>query len=76
MGGRGTVRSTTPGTDIDKCIEVLASAMKMGPVALGFEAPMFVPYGRKRCDLDKSRKAMEIERSQPRPGRVRSPKRW
>jgi hypothetical protein len=52
----GPSGSTTPGTDIDKCIEVLASAMKMGPVALGFEAPMFVPYGRKRCDLDKARK--------------------
>ncbi len=44
------------GKDIDKCIEVLASALKMGPLALGFEAPMFVPYGRKRCDLDKARK--------------------
>ncbi|PYV21994.1 MAG: hypothetical protein DMG27_19290, partial [Acidobacteria bacterium] len=30
--------------------------MKMGPLALGFEAPMFVPYGRKRRDLDKARK--------------------
>ncbi len=46
---------TKSGTDIDSCIEVLASAMKMGPLALGFEAPMFVPYGRKRCDLDKGR---------------------
>jgi hypothetical protein len=44
------------GTDIDSCIESLASAMKMGFLALGFEAPMFVPYGRKRCDLDKARK--------------------
>jgi hypothetical protein len=43
------------GEDIDKCIEVLANAMKIGPLALGFEAPMFVPYGRKRCDLDKAR---------------------
>jgi len=47
---------TESGTDIDLCIEALASAMKMGPLALGFEAPMFVPYGRKRCDLDKARK--------------------
>jgi hypothetical protein len=47
---------TESGTDIDSCIEALASAMKMGPLALGFEAPMFVPYGRKRCDLDKARK--------------------
>ena len=44
------------GTDIDSCIKFLASAMKMGPLALGFEAPMFVPYGRKRRDLDKARK--------------------
>jgi hypothetical protein len=44
------------GTDIDLCIEALARAMKTGPLALGFEAPMFVPFGRKRCDLDKARK--------------------
>ncbi len=44
------------GTDIDLYIEVLARAMKNGPLALGFEGPMFVPYGRKRCDLDKCRK--------------------
>lgn len=44
------------GTDIDCCIKALACAMKMGPLALGFEAPMFVPYGRKLCDLDKARK--------------------
>ncbi|HVS87277.1 MAG TPA: hypothetical protein VHF01_03525 [Candidatus Acidoferrum sp.] len=44
------------GTDIDECVEVLARAMKNGPLALGFEGPMFVPYGRKRCDLDKCRK--------------------
>lgn len=47
---------TESGTDIDLCIEALARAMKTGPVALGFEAPMFVPYGRKRSDLDKARK--------------------
>jgi hypothetical protein len=44
------------GTDVDSCIKALASAMEAGPLALGFEAPMFVPYGRKRCDLDKARK--------------------
>jgi hypothetical protein len=44
------------GTDIDPCIEVLAEAMKNGPLALGFEGPMFVPCGRKRCDLDRCRK--------------------
>lgn len=44
------------GTDIDLCIQALASALSKGPLALGFEAPMSVPYGRKRCDLDKTRK--------------------
>ena len=50
---------TESGTDIDLCIEALAKAMKIGPLALGFEAPMFVPYGKKRCDLDKARKGEE-----------------
>lgn len=44
------------GTDIDLCIKALVRAMKVGPLALGFEAPMFVPYGRELCDLDKARK--------------------
>ena len=44
------------GDDIDLCIEALSGALEKGPLALGFEAPMFVPYGRKRCDLDKARK--------------------
>jgi hypothetical protein len=43
------------GTDIELCIKALASAMDAGPLALGFEAPMFVPFGRKRCDLDNAR---------------------
>jgi hypothetical protein len=43
------------GGDIDSCIEALSRSMETGPLALGFEAPMFVPYGRKRCDLDKAR---------------------
>ncbi|SPE28340.1 conserved hypothetical protein [Candidatus Sulfopaludibacter sp. SbA6] len=47
---------TESGTDIDSCIEVLAKAVKSGPMALGFEAPMFSPYGRNRCELDKARK--------------------
>jgi len=47
--------SKDSGTDIDSCIEALALAIKNGPMALGFEAPMFVPYGRKRCDSDKCR---------------------
>ncbi len=47
---------TKSGTDIDCCIKALTSAMKAGPLALGFEAPMFVPYDRKVCELDKARK--------------------
>lgn len=43
------------GTDVDACIDALATAMEIGPLALGFEAPMFVPYGRTRRDLDKAR---------------------
>lgn len=43
------------GTDIEVFIEVLVTAMNMGPLALGFEAPMFVPYGRSLSDLDKAR---------------------
>jgi hypothetical protein len=44
------------GNDIDRCIEVLAQSMRSGPLALGFEAPLFVPYDRDRCDLDKARR--------------------
>jgi hypothetical protein len=51
-----SVKGSGTGTDIDECVEVLARAMKNGPLALGFEGPMFVPYGKKRCDLDKCRK--------------------
>jgi hypothetical protein len=47
---------TISGTDIDLCIAALVRAMKIGPLALGFEAPMFVPYRSKRGDLDKARK--------------------
>jgi hypothetical protein len=43
------------GTDINQCIEALGSAMKTGPLALGFEAPMFVPYGKEATNLDDAR---------------------
>lgn len=43
------------GTDIDLCVEALVGAMKAGPLALGFEAPMFVPHGRELRDLDRGR---------------------
>ena len=44
------------GADIDVCVGALCKALEIGPLALGFEAPMFVPHGRKRCDLDKGRR--------------------
>jgi len=38
------------GTDIDR-VEALAKAMKMGPRAMGFEAPMFVPFRKEAMRL-------------------------
>jgi hypothetical protein len=35
--------TTAEGTDIDECIQTLAAALRTGTLALGFEAPMFVP---------------------------------
>ena len=35
--------TTAEGTDIDVCVQTLAAALRIGPLALGFEAPMFVP---------------------------------
>ena len=35
--------TTAEGNDIDVCILSLAAALRNGPLALGFEAPMFVP---------------------------------
>jgi hypothetical protein len=32
------------GKGLDECVAELASALRSGPLALGFEAPMFVPY--------------------------------
>jgi hypothetical protein len=31
------------GTDIDVCVETLATALRNDPLALGFETPMFIP---------------------------------
>jgi hypothetical protein len=61
---------TESGTDIDSCIEALVEGAKTGPLAMGFEAPMFVPYGKKRTDLDKLARAMEIVHFRPPPGRL------
>ena len=35
--------TTAEGNDIDLCVQTLAAALRNGPLALGFEAPMFVP---------------------------------
>jgi hypothetical protein len=35
--------ATAEGRDIDVCVESLAAALRIGPLALGFEAPMFIP---------------------------------
>jgi hypothetical protein len=42
--------------DIDCCIEVLASVLREGPLALGFEAPLFVPKRNSPSELLKARK--------------------
>lgn len=31
------------GVDLDECVAAIAAALRIGPVALGFEAPQFVP---------------------------------
>lgn len=36
--------STSAGMDIDECVVRAAEAARNGPLAFGFEAPMFVPY--------------------------------
>jgi hypothetical protein len=41
------------GKNIDKCVDALAAALYDGPLALGFEAPMFVPLPPGRDQLDK-----------------------
>ena len=38
--------TTAEGNDIDVCVQSLAAALRNGPLALGFEAPMFVPTAR------------------------------
>ena len=38
---------TSCGCDLDKCIKALTRLLKAGPLALGFEAPMFVPMRNK-----------------------------
>jgi hypothetical protein len=46
---------STEGTDLDQCVDVVASALGKGPLALGFEAPLFVPVRGKASALTKAR---------------------
>ncbi len=43
------------GSHLDACIHAVAGALAAGPVALGFEAPMFVPVRDKPRELAKAR---------------------
>lgn len=42
---------TAEGTDIDQCVAELTTVLRDGPVALGFEAPMFVPLRQDAANL-------------------------
>jgi hypothetical protein len=44
------------GNDIDICVQSLAAALRNGPLALGFEAPMFVPIRTDSKRLTAARK--------------------
>ena len=43
------------GTDLDACIEVLAAALRKDALALGFEAPQFVPFRDDQTVLTRAR---------------------
>jgi hypothetical protein len=43
------------GQDVDRLMELLADGLVRGPCALGFEAPMYVPYRPALLDLTKAR---------------------
>jgi hypothetical protein len=44
------------GKDIEACITGLADALEQGPLALGFEAPMFVPLHQDSSNLTRARR--------------------
>jgi hypothetical protein len=44
------------GTDLDECIDKLIASLDEGPVALGFEAPQFVPIRHNPLTLTAGRK--------------------
>ena len=43
------------GTDLDACVDAIANVLRVEPVALGFEAPMFVPVRNEPATLTKAR---------------------
>lgn len=47
--------TSAEGTDLDECVKRLGSALCDGPLALGFEAPMYVPVRSVPDDLTKAR---------------------
>ena len=47
--------TSVEGTDLDECVTRMASALSEGPLALGFEAPMYVPVRSVPDDLTKAR---------------------
>jgi hypothetical protein len=44
------------GKSLDDCVDALAEALNDGPLALGFEAPMFVPLHEDATNLTRGRK--------------------
>ena len=48
--------SPASGTDLDKAIKAISNRISRGPVAIGFEAPLYVPMRRSPGDLTKARK--------------------
>ena len=49
------------GNDIDVCVKSLAEALRNGPLALGFEAPMFVPIRIQRGMRDPANFQSSVE---------------
>lgn len=43
------------GSDLDACIVALCAALSQTPLALGFEAPLFIPMGQAPQELTKAR---------------------
>ena len=50
------VMISAEGTDIGICVQALAAVLRIGPPALGFEAPMFIPIRADQKRLTAARK--------------------